>query len=130
MRQFETMVLLSPDLTNEVVEEQITFFENHINEGGGEVLNIDRWGKKRLAYPINRQRHGIYYVITYKAEPATVHEIERQIRLKEDTWRYMTVRRDPGTLRKMEKDAKRAAARAEQDPRTKSGEEREAERSL
>ena len=64
MRQFETMVLLSPDLTNEVVEEQITFFENHINEGGGEVLNIDRWGKKRLAYPINRQRHGIYYVIT------------------------------------------------------------------
>ncbi len=128
MRQFETMVLLSTDLTDEAVEEQITFFENHVNEGGGEVLNIERWGKKRLAYPINRQRHGIYYVISYKAEPATVQEIERQIRLKEDTWRYMTVRRDPGTLRKMEINAKRAAARAEQDPRPKSGEEREAER--
>ena len=126
MRQFETMVLLSPDMTNEAVEEQITFFENQVNEGGGEILNIDRWGKKRLAYPINRQRHGIYYVISYKAEPATVQEIERQFRLKEDNWRYMTVRRDPGTLRKMAKDAMRAAAHAEHDSRPKSGDEREA----
>lgn len=111
MRQYETMVLLSPNLTDEAVEEKISAFEKQVADGGGEVLNVDRWGKKRLAYPIKRQRHGFYYVITYRAESATVQEIERGMRLSEDTFRYMTVRMDPDLLRKLEKNAERAAAK-------------------
>lgn len=111
MRQYETMVLLSPELTDETVDEKISGFEKKVTEGGGEVLNVDRWGKKRLAYPINRQRHGIYFIVTYHSEPGVVADIERDMRIDEETWRYMTVRMDEALLRKLEKNAKSAAAR-------------------
>ncbi len=111
MRQYETMVLLSPELTDETVEEKISGFEKKVTEGGGEVLNVDRWGKKRLAYPIHRQRHGIYFIVTYHSEPGIVADIERDMRIDEQTWRYMTVRMDEVLLRKLEKNAKSAAAR-------------------
>ncbi len=114
MRQYETMVLLSPELTDETVEEKISGFEKKVTEGGGEVLNVDRWGKKRLAYPINRQRHGIYFIITYHSEPPVVADIERDMRIDEQTWRYMTVRMDDALLRKIEKNAKSAAAREQE----------------
>ncbi len=111
MRQYETMVLLSPELTDETVEEKISGFEKKVTEGGGEILNVDRWGKKRLAYPIQRQRHGIYFIVTYHSEPEVVADIERDMRINEETWRYMTVRMDEVLLRKLEKNAKSAAAR-------------------
>lgn len=114
MRQYETMVLLSPELTDETVEEKISGFEKKVTDGGGEVLNVDRWGKKRLAYPINRQRHGIYFIITYHSEPPVVADIERDMRIDEQTWRYMTVRMDDALLRKIEKNAKSAAAREQE----------------
>ena len=111
MRQYETMVLLSPELTDETVEEKISGFEKKVTERGGEVLNVDRWGKKRLAYPIQRQRHGIYFIVKYHSEPEVVAEMERDMRIDEETWRYMTVRMDEALLRKLEKNAKSAAAR-------------------
>ena len=114
MRQYETMVLLSPELTDETVEEKISGFEKKVTDGGGEVLNVDRWGKKRLAYPINRQRHGIYFIITYHSELSVVADIERDMRIDEQTWRYMTVRMDDALLRKIEKNAKSAAAREQE----------------
>jgi len=107
------MVMLSPDLEEEGVEERVTNFEKQITDNGGEILNVDRMGKKRLAYPINNQRHGNYFVITYKSELKIIQEIERQLRLDEDSWRFMTVRMDPGLLRKLEKNAKQSAARQE-----------------
>ena len=51
MRQYETMVLLSPELTDETVEEKISGFENKVAEGGGEVLNVDRWGRSVSPIP-------------------------------------------------------------------------------
>jgi small subunit ribosomal protein S6 len=113
MRQYETMVLLSPDLEEDAVEERISSFEKHITENGGEILGIDRMGKKRLAYEINDQRHGIYFVVTYKSEDEIIKELERQFTLDENSWRYMTVRMDEALLRKIEKNIKSAAARAE-----------------
>ncbi|MEE9276218.1 MAG: 30S ribosomal protein S6 [bacterium] len=125
MRQYETMVLLSPELSEEVVEERISAFESQITEGGGAILKVDRWGKKRLAYPIKRQRHGIYFLITYESDFPAVQEIERQLRLQEDTWRYMTVRMDPALLRKLAKNAERAEARARMEGRRGSGRDSE-----
>ena len=117
MPQYETMVLLSPNLTDETVEESVQNFSNQVTAGGGEVLKVDRWGKKRLAYPVQRQRHGFYYIVTYKSEPAVVQEIERGMRLNEDTYRYMTIRMDAALLRKLERNeqnAKRQAAMAQE----------------
>lgn len=113
MRQYETMVLLSPDLEEDAVEERITSFEKYITEKGGEILDIDRMGKKRLAYEVNDQRHGIYFVVTYKSEDEIIKELERQLTLDEHSWRHMTVRMDEALLRKIEKNIKSAAARAE-----------------
>ena len=115
MRQYETMVLLSPDLEEEGVEEQISSFEKQISEGGGEILNVDRLGKKRLAYPIHDQRHGNYFVVTYKSEFKIIQEIERQLGLDENAWRFMTIRMDADLLRKLEKNATRNTTRQEGD---------------
>ncbi len=111
MRQYETMVLLSPDLEEEAVEERIAKFEKHITDNEGEILNVERLGKKRLAYEINDQRHGIYFVVTYKSEDAIIKDIERQLRLDDDSWRFITVRMDEALLRKLEKNVKAAASR-------------------
>ena len=113
MRQYETMVMLSPDLEEEGIEERIANFEKQITDNGGEILSVDRMGKKRLAYPINNQRHGNYFVVTYKSELKVIQEIERQLRLDEDSWRFMTVRMDANLLRKLEVNAKQSAARQE-----------------
>ncbi|MDA1000351.1 MAG: 30S ribosomal protein S6 [bacterium] len=112
MRRYETMVLLSSELSEEAVEERISLFEKQVKEGEGSVLNLDRWGKKRLAYPIKRQRHGYYFIVTFECNAPTLQEIERNLRIHEDTWRFMTVRLDPGLLRKLEKNEKQAARRA------------------
>lgn len=126
MRQYETMVLLSSELTEEAVEERITLFENQIKGGGGNILNVDRWGKKRLAYPIKRQRHGYYFIVTFESETTTLQELEHGLRLHEDTWRYMTVHMDSALLRKLEKNKKQAAKRAEEgDGRDRDGRDRD-----
>ena len=83
------------------------------NEKGGEILEVERMGKKRLAYEINDQRHGIYFVVTYKSEDEIIKELERQLTLDENSWRHITVRMDEALLRKIDKNIKSAAARAE-----------------
>ncbi|MED5578447.1 MAG: 30S ribosomal protein S6 [Nitrospinota bacterium] len=103
MRQYETMVLLSPELDEDAVEKKIQDVENHFKKNGSEIISIDRLGKKRLAYPINKQRHGTYFVISYKAEKGVVSELEQGLRLDEDTFRYMTTRIEQSVLRKIQK---------------------------
>ena len=115
MRQYETMVLLSPELDEDAVEKKIQGVENHLKENGSEIISVDRLGKKRLAYPINKQRHGTYFVVTYKAENEVISEMEQGMRLDEETFRYMTTRIEESVLRKIQKTVDHQAAQAARD---------------
>lgn len=92
MRAYEVMVILDPSLDERTVAPSLDTYLNVVRQDGGEVTNVDVWGKRRLAYEINKNPEGIYAVIDLKAEPATVKELDRQLGLNESVLRTKVIR--------------------------------------
>lgn len=92
MRKFETMLLLSPELAGEARETVLAAMTGIIEREGGQLLATDTWGMKDLAYPIKKQTRGYYVRLEYMAPPALIAELERNIRITEGIFRFVTVR--------------------------------------
>jgi small subunit ribosomal protein S6 len=92
MRHYEVMVILDPDLEERAVAPLIESFLTVVREGDGKVEKIDTWGRRRLAYEINKKPEGIYAVIDVQAEPALVKELDRQMGLNESVLRTKVLR--------------------------------------
>ncbi len=92
MRQYELMVILDPDIDERQVAPSLQPFLNVVTTDGGTVDNVDVWGKRRLAYEINKKSEGIYAVVALTAEPATVKELDRQLGLNEAVVRTKVTR--------------------------------------
>ena len=94
MRHYELMVILDPDLEERTVAPRLDKFLNVIRQGGGTVDKIDIWGRRRLAYDINKKSEGIYAVVDLNAEPALAQELDRQLGLNESVLRTKLIRPD------------------------------------
>jgi len=94
LRPYEVMIILDPDLEERTVAPSLDTYLNVVRQGGGSVENVDVWGKRRLAYEINKKNEGIYAVVQLKAEPATVKELDRQLGLNESVVRTKVTRPD------------------------------------
>ncbi len=94
MRAYEVMVILDPDLEERTVAPSLDTYLNVIRKDGGSVDNVDVWGRRRLAYEIDKNAEGIYAVITLQAEPASVKELDRQLSLNESVLRTKVIRPD------------------------------------
>ena len=94
MRQYEVMVILSPELEERTVAPTLDQFLGVIREAGGSVEKVDVWGRRKLAYEINKKGEGIYAVLDLKSEPAAVAELDRQLGLNENILRTKVVRPD------------------------------------
>ena len=94
MRAYEVMVILDPSLDERTIEPSLDKYLNVIRKDGGNVENVDVWGRRRLAYEVKKNAEGIYAVITLQAEPATVKEFDRQINLNESILRTKVLRAD------------------------------------
>jgi|SRR4051794_12589091 small subunit ribosomal protein S6 len=94
LRPYEVMVILDPDLEERTVAPSLDTYLNVIRQDGGTVDNVDVWGKRRLAYEINKKSEGIYAVVQLSAEPATVKELDRQLTLNESVVRTKVTRPD------------------------------------
>ena len=94
VRHYEVMVILDPTLEERTIAPSLDTFLNVIKSDGGTVEKIDIWGKRRLAYEINKHADGIYAVIDINAEPAAVHELDRQLNLNESVLRTKVLRPD------------------------------------
>ncbi|HET6635416.1 MAG TPA: 30S ribosomal protein S6 [Streptomyces sp.] len=92
MRHYEVMVILDPDLDERSVAPTIENFMSVVREGKGKVEKVDTWGRRRLAYEINKKPEGIYSVIDLQAEPAVVKELDRQMNLSESVLRTKVLR--------------------------------------
>ncbi|MGL5858215.1 MAG: 30S ribosomal protein S6 [Angustibacter sp.] len=92
MRHYELMVILDPELEERTVAPSLDTFLNVIRQGGGTVDKVDVWGKRRLAYEINKKSEGIYAVIDMHAEPAVAQELDRQLGLNESVMRTKLIR--------------------------------------
>lgn len=94
LRKYEVMVILDPDLDERTVAPSLDTYLNVVRQDGGTVDNVDIWGRRRLAYEINKKSEGIYAVVDLTAEPATVKELDRQLSLNESVVRLKVIRPD------------------------------------
>lgn len=94
MRPYELMIILDPDLDERTVAPSLETYLNLVRQDGGSVENVDVWGKRRLAYEINKKAEGIYAVVNLTATPATVKELDRQLTLNESVVRTKVLRPD------------------------------------
>ena len=92
MRQYEMMIILDPGLEENTVQPSLEQFLNVITSEGGSVDKVDVWGRRRLAYDIDKKSEGIYAVVDMRAEPATVQELDRQLGLNEAVLRTKVLR--------------------------------------
>ena len=94
MRPYEVMVILDPETDERSVQPTLEQYLTVITKGGGTVENLDIWGRRRLAYEIQKKSEGIYAVITLNAEPDDVKEMDRQFRINESIMRTKVIRPD------------------------------------
>ncbi|MET0997998.1 MAG: 30S ribosomal protein S6 [Marmoricola sp.] len=94
MRAYELMVILDPNLEERTVQPSLDTYLNVVRNDGGSVDSVDIWGRRRLAYEIDKNAEGIYAVVTLQAEPATVKELDRQLTLNESVLRTKVLRPD------------------------------------
>ncbi|CAB4922838.1 unannotated protein [freshwater metagenome] len=92
MRHYEVMVILDPDLEEKTVAPSLETFLNVVRADGGEVTKVDIWGRRRMAYEINKKADGIYAVLEMTATPAAVAELDRQLSLNEAVMRTKVLR--------------------------------------
>jgi small subunit ribosomal protein S6 len=92
MRHYELMVILDPDLEERTVAPSLDQFLNVVRNGGGTVEKVDLWGRRRLAYEIQKKAEGIYAVVDLTAEPAVMQELDRQLNLNEAVLRTKILR--------------------------------------
>jgi small subunit ribosomal protein S6 len=92
MRSYELMVILDPNLEERTVAPSLDTYLNVVRKDGGSVDKVDVWGRRRLAYEVDKHSEGIYAVIDLQAEPATVKELDRQLSLNESVLRTKVVR--------------------------------------
>jgi small subunit ribosomal protein S6 len=95
LRAYEVMVILDPDLEERTVAPSLEqYLNNVVVKDGGTVEKVDVWGRRRLAYEVDKNAEGIYAVIDLQAEPATVKELDRQLSLNESVLRTKVIRPD------------------------------------
>ncbi|AFZ52225.1 30S ribosomal protein S6 [Cyanobacterium aponinum] len=91
---YEMMFVLRPDLTQEQVNGQMRKYRDFLKENGAEKVSLEVWGKRRLAYPIQKFQEGIYILTYYTGDGSQVASIERDMRLGEEVLRYLTIKLD------------------------------------
>ena len=94
MREYEIMVIVSPDVDDRQVQGVVEKPFEAFKAAGGTVDNVDTWGRRRLAYDIQKKSEGIYVVLNVTAEPAVVKELDRQYTLNEQIMRTKVIRPD------------------------------------
>lgn len=100
-REYETIYILRPESTNDVIGQVNTKVRGVIEGGGGTLLKVENWGKRKLAYEVAKQMKGIYLFFSYLGTAGLVEELERNLRLTDSVIRYYSVKMaenvDPAT---------------------------------
>lgn len=92
MRHYEVMVILDPTLEERTIAPSLDTFLSVVKRDGGTVDKVDVWGRRRLAYEIDKHAEGIYAVVDLQANPAAVQELDRQLNLNESVLRTKVLR--------------------------------------
>jgi small subunit ribosomal protein S6 len=115
LRIYEELFIIKPDTPEEEADQFVEQLRTQLTAAGATVDKVDKWGKRRLAYRVDKYREGSYVLFQFTAGPQTVRELERRLRVSDYVLKFLTVRIDQ-TLKRLDKRKKerdkRAARRA------------------
>ncbi len=98
MIDYEILLMLDPDLADERQEEVVKRTRTLVERGGGTWEGQDVWGRRKLAYEIDKKGEGVYHLLTFSAEPETLDEISRVLKIDDSVMRHLATRRyKPGS---------------------------------
>ena len=119
MHQYELMVILDPEIDERTVAPSLDKFLNVVRNDGGSIENVEIWGRRRLAYEINKKSEGIYAVVNFTANPDATVELDRQLKLSEAVMRTKVLRAEEAIamVAAADKLAAAKAARAATSPK-------------
>ncbi len=92
MNIYENVVIVNPSLSEEDLKSALEKISEQITKSGGEVLKIENWGKRKLAYELNKQRMGFYVMILFKSPTALIKELEYYYKVFDPIMKYMIIR--------------------------------------
>ncbi len=94
MRNYEAIYILKPDMDEEAVVAAVTRFEDVVKNNGGEIVKLDRWGKRRLAYELNDYTEGHYVLMNFKSPSTAFQELERMMRISDFVLRQLIIKKE------------------------------------
>ena len=94
MRRYETIYILRPNLSESEISTIIDNTSAILESNGGAVINLDKWGMRKLAYEIKKEAQGYYVFCDYASNPAEVAEMERKFRIDDAVLKYLTIKLD------------------------------------
>jgi small subunit ribosomal protein S6 len=115
MRIYEELFIVKPDAPDEEVDQFVEQLRTHLTNAGANVDKVEKWGKRRLAYRVDKYREGAYVLFQFSAGPESVKELERRLRVSDLVLKFLTVRIDE-TLKRLEKRRKEREKRAARRP--------------
>lgn len=130
MKRYEVVVIVKTDLTEEDITALIERTSNIITERKGVIAKMDKWGKRRLAYEINKVKDGFYFLIDFAGDGAIVAEMERNFKIDDRILKFMTVKKEGAVTREgmdaevAASEVKRTQIRIESDPNAANREEK------
>jgi small subunit ribosomal protein S6 len=92
MRRYELMLVLRPDVADDKSQALIDRTTRGISTSGGQIIKVAPWGRRRLAYPIDRHREGSYHIILFEAPPEAIVELEHTLLITEEVLRHLVTR--------------------------------------
>jgi small subunit ribosomal protein S6 len=104
-RIYEELFIVKPDAPDEEVDQFVETLRTQLTTAGATVDKIEKWGKRRLAYRVDKYREGTYVLFQFTSEPTAVKELERRLRVSDVVLKFLTVRIDQ-TLKRLEKRKK------------------------
>ena len=116
-RIYEALFIVKPDATEEEIDALIETLSKNLTTAGGTVDKVEKWGKRRLAYRVEKNREGYYVLLQFTAEPQTVKEFERRMRVADMVIKFLTVRVDE-VLKRLDKKKKEREKRAQRKPQS------------
>ena len=124
VRRYELMLVLRPDAPDERAAAVIDRTTRYVVASGGQIVKVAPWGRRRLAYPIDRYREGSYHIVVFEAPAEAIAELERSLQITEDVLRYLVTRADqagqgPPRRGRLGDEGERRAMPTSRPPRTR-----------
>ena len=98
VNEYETTLVLRPELAGDAIESTLDRVRDSVKKMDGTLLEINHWGRKKLAYPIEKQTRGVYVHTHYLGKDNLVAEVERNLRISDSVMRYLTIRMEQGII--------------------------------